>query len=93
MSKWTDVRDAIENDVVASGLDEAVKKQMLDVLTKEAMPAAEAAVDKMCAGLVADAKAETGWCRMRDAVVLPCALRGLLWIMKQGMERTLDETA
>lgn len=93
MSKWTDVRDSIENDIKVSGIDEAVKQKLLGELTNEAMPAAECAVDKLCDGLRTDSEGEDGWCKVRDAVVLPCALRGLVWLCKLGLGHTLQKTA
>lgn len=58
-----------------SGIAEEVRKNILAVLANEAVPAVEAFLDKFAAGVKAEAANETGWCKVRDAVVIPYGMR------------------
>lgn len=93
MSKWTEIRDSIEDEIKISGVAEEVRKSVLSMLANEAIPAAEAFLGKFVEGVKAEAEHESGWCRMRDAVVIPYGIQALTWISKYVIERTLRETA
>ena len=93
MSKWTDVRDAVEKEIQISGVAEEVRRNILAVLVNEAEPAVEAFLDKFVAGVKAEADKETGWCKIRDAVVIPYALSAIVWVSKYVIQRTLVETS
>ena len=92
MSKWTDFRDALEADVKEMSLSEQAKQDLTKNLVDNVMPAVEAWVDKLAAGLTEEAKAESGWCKIRDGVVLPYALRVLVYLGKQVLTKTLENT-
>ena len=40
----------------------------------------------------AEAETESGWCKIRDAVVIPYAISAVMWVGKYVIERTLMET-
>ena len=88
MSKWTDFRDAIEADVADMKLDEKVKQELTKNLTENVLPAVSAWVDKIAAGLQEDAKMETGWCKIRDALVLPALMDLGLYAARKLLEAT-----
>ncbi len=92
MSKWVEVRDAVEKEIQISGVAEEVRKNILAVLANEAMPAVEALLDKFADGVKAEAVNETGWNKIRDAVVIPYAISGVVWVSKYVIQRTLAET-
>lgn len=92
MSKWVEIRDAVEQDIQMSGIAEEVRKNILAVLANEAVPAVEAFLDKFAAGVKAEAANETGWCKVRDAVVIPYAIQAIMWVSKYVINRTLAET-
>lgn len=92
MSKWTDLRDSIEQDVELSGIAEQVREDILACLANEVAPAAEAFLDKFIEGVKTEAEQETGWCRFRDAVVIPDCISLLLQLSKYAIQRTLAET-
>ena len=75
-----------------SGIAEEVRKNILAVLANEAVPAVEAFLDKFAAGVKAEAANETGWCKVRDAVVIPYAIQAIMWVSKYVINRTLAET-
>ena len=93
MSKWTEIRDSIEDEIKISGVAEEVRKNILTVIANEASPAIEAFLDKFTAEVKKEAENETGWCKVRDAVVIPYAIHGIMWVSKYVIDRTLKETA
>ena len=92
MSQWTNFRDAIEGEIENVKLDELAKQELTKNLVDNVMPAVDAWVDKLSAGLTEEAKEETGWCKIRDGIVLPYVLKAIMYVGKQALERTLANT-
>ena len=92
MSKWTEFRDAIEADISSMSISETAKQELTKNLVDNVMPAVDAWVDKLAAGLIDEAKAETGWNKIRDGIVLPYALRALVYLGRQVLQKTLENT-
>ena len=92
MSRWTNFRDAIEGEIENVKLDEIAKQELTKNLVDNVMPAVDAWVDKLSAGLTEEAKEETGWCKIRDGIVLPYVLKAIMYVGKQALERTLANT-
>ena len=92
MSKWTDFSDAIEGEIENVKLDELAKQELTKNLVDNVMPAVDAWVDKLAGGLTEEAKGESGWCKIRDGIVLPYVLKAITYIGKQALERTLANT-
>ena len=92
MSKWTEFRDAIEADISSMSISETAKQELTKNLVDNVMPAVDAWVDKLAGGLIEEAKAETGWNKIRDGIVLPYALKAIMYVGKQALERTLANT-
>ena len=92
MSQWTNFRDAIEGEIENVKLDELAKQELTKNLVDNVMPAVDAWVDKLSAGLTEEAKEETGWCKIRDGIVLPYVLKAIMYVGKQALERTLTNT-
>lgn len=59
----------------------------------EVMPVIENAVDSFCATTKEQAKTETGWCKIRDGVVLPLLMQGGVAIIKTVLSKTIKATA
>ena len=93
MSKWVEIRDAIEDEIKISGVAEEVRKSVLSMLANEAIPAAEAFLGKFVEGVKAEAEHETGWNKLRDAIVIPYGIQALTWLGKYVIDRTIKETA
>ena len=91
-SKWVEFRDAIEADVENMKLGEEAKQELTKNLVENVMPAVDAWVDKLAGGLTEEAKGESGWCKIRDGIVLPYVLKAIMYIGKQALERTLANT-
>ena len=92
MSQWTNFRDAIEGEIENVKLDELAKQELTKNLVDNVMPAVDAWVDKLAGGLTEEAKGESGWCKIRDSIVLPYVLKAIMYIGKQALERTLANT-
>ena len=92
MSQWTNFRDAIEGEIENVKLDELAKQELTKNLVDNVMPAVDAWVDKLSAGRTEEAKEETGWCKIRDGIVLPYVLKAIMYVGKQALERTLANT-
>ena len=92
MSQWTNFRDAIEGEIENVKLDELAKQELTKNLVDNVMPAVDAWVDKLSAGLTEEAKGESGWCKIRDGIVLPYVLKAIMYVGKQALERTLANT-
>ena len=92
MSQWTNFRDAIEGEIENVKLDELAKQELTKNRGDNVMPAVDAWVDKLAGGLTEEAKGESGWCKIRDGIVLPYVLKAIMYIGKQALERTLANT-
>ena len=92
MSSWTNFRDAIEGEIENVKLDELAKQELTKNLVNNVMPAVDAWVDKLAGGLTEEAKGESGWCKIRDGIVLPYVLKAIMYVGKQALERTLANT-
>ena len=90
MSKWTEFRDnALESlkfDKVTDSMKDELVKWLLEVL----LPMAKSAADDFVAQIKAQASSETGWCKIRDAIVLPFVIEGGLWLIEQALEKTTN---
>lgn len=76
MSKWTDVRDNLVDALHVDDMTEGVKQHVTSTILSEVVPVAENAVDSFCAATKEQSKTESGWCKIRDGVVLPLVMQG-----------------
>lgn len=93
MSKWTDVRDSIVDVLNAKDVTEEVKQTVTQKIIDEVIPIVENAVDNFCAATKEQAKTETGWVKVRDGIVLPLVMEGVVYIVKTVLNKTVTETA
>lgn len=93
MSKWTDFRDGIESAIDFNGIDEEVKKNFTSAALNELLPTAEVIADKFTTAIKEQAKTENGWCRIRDAIVLPAVIDIGLYAMRKLLTATVNGTA
>lgn len=92
MSKWTDVRDSIVDVLNAKDVTEEVKQTVTQKIIDEVIPIVENAVDNFCAATKEQAKTETGWVKVRDGIVLPLVMEGVVYIVKTVLNKTVTET-
>lgn len=91
MSKWPEIRDTA---VEALGLDEVgktMKGNLNNWLVSEGMDVISVAANKVVDQCKKDAKNERGWCKVRDAFVLPLTIQGGLTVLKVVIEKAAAE--
>lgn len=93
MSKWTETRDAIVDALNVQDVTEQVKQQVTAAILAEVLPTIENAVDGFTATTREQAKTETGWCKIRDGIVLPLVMEGAVFVVKTVLEKTVTQTA
>ena len=93
MSKWTDVRDNIVDALHVEDITEDVKQHVTNAIMSEVMPVIENAVDSFCATTKEQSKTESGWCKIRDGVVLPLIMQGCVYVVKLVLNKTIVQTA
>ena len=93
MSAWTEFRDSVVDslkfDKVTDSMKDELVKWLLDVL----LPMAKTAADDFVAQIKAQASSETGWCKIRDAIVLPFVIEGGLWLIEFALNKVAPTDA
>lgn len=93
MSKWTDIRDSITENLKVDDVTEEVKEKVSQTILDEILPPIEAVVDDFVAKLKEQAPSEKGWCRIRDGIVLPLVMQGTVYVVKVVLTKTLGTQA
>ena len=88
MSKWTDFRDSVIDSLKFDEVTEEMKKDFAVWLAEAVMPLATTAAASFVEQTKAQAAKETGWCKVRDLIVLPLVIEVGLW----GIQKVLDKT-
>lgn len=87
MSKWTEIRDTAVEALNAEGVGKDIKDKFIDWLVKEGMAFLQAVADKVIAQCKADAGSESGWCKIRDAFVIPAAISIGMYVLEMVVEK------
>ena len=91
MSKWTDTRDSIVQTLKVEEVTEELKTKVTQSIVDNVFPAIEDAVNHFVSKVREQAPGETGWCRIRDGIVLPLVMEGLLYVVKLVLTKSLAE--
>ena len=83
MSKWTDIRDSITGYLKVDDVTEEVKEKVSQAILDETV------VDDFVDKLKQQAPGETGWCRIRDGIVLPLVMQGAVYVVKVVLTKAL----
>lgn len=89
MSKWVEMRDSIVQTLKVDEVTEELKAKVTQSIIDNVFPAIEEAVTNFVAKVREQAPQETGWCRIRDGIVLPLVLEGLVYIAKIVLTKSL----
>ena len=92
MSKWTDIRDSIEQAVSGTQIDEQVKQAVTQKCYDVVLPSLQKLGDCFVASVKAQSVDESGWCKVRDAIVLPALIEGGLWLVEMVLKKTIEKT-
>ena len=93
MSKWTDFRDDIVESLQVEEVTEQVKQNLTKQIVESILPAVKTAADGFTAKIKEQAKAETGWCKIRDMFVLPLVINGVIYVVETVLNKTMEKTA
>lgn len=92
MSKWTDFRDDIVESLQVEEVTEQVKQNLTKQIVESILPAIKTAADGFTAKIKEQAKAETGWCKIRDMLVLPLLIDGAIYVVEKVLTKTMEKT-
>lgn len=92
MSKWTDFRDDIVESLQVEEVTEQVKQNLTKQIVESILPAVKTAAEGFIAKIKEQAKAETGWCKIRDMFVLPLVINGVIYVVETVLTKTLEKT-
>ena len=93
MSKWTDFRDDIVESLQVEEVTEQVKQNLTKQIVESILPAVKTAADGFTAKIKEQAKAETGWCKIRDMFVLPLVINGVIYVVETVLTKTMEKAA
>ena len=62
------------------------KEASVQWLQDKALPALNEVASAYTAALIESSEKETGWCKFRDRVFLPCAVDGVLWLIEKALD-------
>ena len=88
MSAWTEFRDDIVESLKFDKVTEQMKQNFTKWLVETCLPLAETAAANFISQIKKQAKAEAGWCKVRDLIVLPLIVNGGLWGIKKALNVT-----
>lgn len=91
MNKFTEVKDNIVEALHVDDVTEQVKQNVANAILTEVVPIVENAVDSFVTTTKEQAKSETGWCKIRDSIVLPLVMQGLVYAVKTVLTKTVTE--
>ena len=91
MSKWTDFRDDIVESLQVEEITEQVKQNLTKQIVESILPAIKTAADGFTAKIKEQAKTEHGWCKIRDMLVLPLAINGLIYVVEMVLTKTTQK--
>ncbi len=92
MSKWTGLRDTVVDALKADEVGKSLKERFINWLTTEGIALLEAAAERIIDECKKDAPQETGWCKIRDAFVVPAAINIGLYVLKVVLEKAAAES-
>lgn len=95
MSKWTDIRDGALDAMKQGALDvaEETKQQFMENFVEAGVPVIEEYAAQFTAKVKEQATNETGWTKIRDAIVIPFAVQIGLYVGKQILQTVQQQTA
>lgn len=87
MSKWTDIRDAAIGALQADSVGKDIKGDFLAWLEQEGLAFLQDVADRVITECKADAESEGGWCRIRDAFVLPVVISIGMYVLQMVIDK------
>lgn len=89
--KWVDIRDTAVDALKLNDVRKTMKGNLNNWLVSEGIDIISATADQIVDQCKEDAVNEKGWCKVRDAFVLPLAIQGGLTVFKVVIEKAAAE--
>lgn len=91
MSKWTDIRDGILEQINPDTITAQFKEDLYNSIMTEFIPFISDTGEKLAHALEESAKTEDStWCKLRDSFILPTSIRLLVWVVKTALTTTSE---
>ena len=87
MSARTDFRDGVIDSLHFDEVTEEMKQEFTGWLVETVLPLAKTAADSFTAQTKEQAKNESGWCKVRDLIVLPAIINIGLWLTEKALTK------
>ena len=91
-SAWVEFRDSVVESLKFEDVTEKMKEDFTHWIIENVLPVAKDAGQKFTAQTKEQAKSETGWCKIRDMLVLPFIIQGGLWAIETALTKTIENT-
>jgi hypothetical protein len=85
MSNWTDFRDEVLKNLHFETVTEEMKEAFSAWLLRELYPTLKESGTKFVDQIKEQAKKESGWCKIRDLIILPLIIEIGLWAMEKSL--------
>ena len=92
MSKWTDLRDDVVEILDVEEVTEQMKQELTKQLVESILPSVTAVADNFVTKVKEQGKNESGWCKIRDILVLPLVINGSIYVVKKVLTKNLEKT-
>lgn len=92
MSEWTKARDKIIESLHFDEVTESMKQDVSVCILNDILPVASKSGYDFIDKIKDQAKDETGWCKVRDAVVLPLLIHLGIILVEKTLEETVKHT-
>lgn len=85
--------EELKNEVIKNVGDyvtDTAKAALLAWISAKILPSAREMADVYIAAIKETAEHETGWCRARDTLIIPCLISGGLWLAEQAVAKVAE---
>lgn len=89
---WVDVRDSLVEAMKLEDIGKNLKADFVNWLSGEGLDFAQEVVDQIIAECKKDAPNEKGWCKIRDAFVVPVALNVVMYVLRTVLTKAAAES-
>lgn len=95
MSTWTDMRDKAlaEMKEGISDVTEETKQKFMDEAIGSGIPVLEGYAEAFTAEVEKQSVDESGWCKIRDMLVIPALVKTLMWMAKRIVTHVAEKAA
>ena len=90
MKGWVAFRDSVVDSLKFDKVTDSMKDELVKWLLEVLLPLAKTAANDFVAQIKAQASSESGWCKIRDAIVLPFVIEGGLWLIEMALNKTTN---